>query len=196
MEEFIQIEKTLQKELNESRYEHTLGVRYTAASLAMVHRLDMYKAQLAGLLHDCAKMYSNQEFFALAEKYHLEVSKTEKEAPHLLHAKLGAVFAKEKYGVKDSEIINAIRYHTTGRVGMTKLEQIVFISDYIEPNRREILGLEECRKLAYKDLDEATYTILKNTLNYLKSKNGMEQIDATTVHAYEYYKDILKKENE
>lgn len=193
MEEFIRIEKMLQKELKESRYEHTLGVRYTAATLAMRYQVDIYKAQIAGLLHDCAKMHSNQEFLDLAEVYKLKVTKNEKETPHLLHAKLGAVFAKEKYGVSDEEILDAIRYHTIGRAGMTKLEQIIFISDYIEPNRREIPGLDTCRKLAYEDLNEATYTILKNTLLYLKSKNGMEQIDETTVHAYEYYKDLLKK---
>lgn len=192
MEEFLRIEKELQDVLKKKRYSHTLGVRYTAAALAMRHGCSIEQAQMAGLLHDCAKGYSGEELLAMASKYKLEISKAETENPHLLHAKVGAYLAEHKYGVKDQEILSAIRFHTTGKPDMTMLEKIIFIADYIEPNRRMLDGLPQCRALAFEDLDMAMYQILKNTLEYLRGQGGMGTIDETTQSAYEYYR---KKEN-
>jgi len=165
-----------------------LGVRYTAAALAMRYGCSIEQAQLAGLLHDCAKGYSEEELLALASQYKLEISKAEMKAPHLLHAKVGAYLAEHEYGVKEEEILNAIRFHTTGKPHMTMLEKIIFIADYIEPNRRMLDGLPQCRKLAFENLDMAMYQILENTLVYLRGKDGIETIDETTQSAYEYYR--------
>lgn len=192
MEEFLRIEKELQDVLKKKRYSHTLGVRYTAAALAMRHGCSIEQAQMAGLLHDCAKGYSGEELLAMASKYKLEISKAEMENPHLLHAKVGAYLAEHKYGVKDQEILSAIRFHTTGKPDMTMLEKIIFIADYIEPNRKMLDGLPQCRALAFEDLDMAMYQILKNTLDYLRGQGDMGTIDETTQSAYEYYR---KKEN-
>ena len=108
--------------------------------------------------------------------------------PHLLHAKVGAYLAEYEYGVTDEDILNAIRFHTTGKPGMTMLEKIVFIADYIEPNRRMLKGLPRCRALAFENLDMAMYEILKSTLEYLCGQEETEGIDETTRSAYEYYK--------
>lgn len=188
MEEFLHIERKLQDVLKKKRYTHTLGVRYTAAALAMCHGCSIEKAQMAGLLHDCAKGYSEEELLALATKYNLEISKAERKTPHLLHAKVGAYLAEHEYGVSEEEILNAIRFHTTGKPDMTVLEKIIFIADYIEPNRRMLDGLPQCRTLAFENLDMAMYQILKNTLEYLRRQDGMENIDETTQSAYEYYR--------
>ena len=192
--DFLKTEKKLRKNLDEDRYQHTLGVMFTCASLAMVHDYDLQDAQMAGLLHDCAKCIPNRKKLELCEKYKIQLTDFEKEHPYLIHAKLGAYLAKEKYGVKDPEILSSIRYHTTGHPDMTKLEKIVYIADYIEPARDKAPNLVLVRKLAFQDLDECMYRILKDTLDYLDGSSN--EIDETTREAYEYYKKFLKKEGE
>lgn len=187
MKDFAELQEKLKVVLPLKRYEHTLGVRYTAASLAMCHGVDVYKAQLAGLLHDCAKSYSEEKLLSMAGEYRLSVSDAERVSPYLLHAKVGAYLAEHIYGVEDTEVLKAICYHTTGRPAMTQLEKIIFIADYIEPNRKEIIGLLESRRLAFEDLDYAMYYILENTLQYLEKKSGCTNIDAITKSAYEFY---------
>lgn len=191
----LELEKELQSVLKESRFIHTQGVRYTAAALAMCYGENIMYAQIAGILHDCAKGFSDEKLLEICQDKQIEISDSELEAPYLLHAKVGAYFAQEKYGVMEKEVLSGICYHTTGRAGMTPLEQIIFIADYIEPNRREIPELEECRKLAFEDLDKATYSILENTLLYLKNTKGEGKIDPTTKEAYLYYKEKCKEEN-
>lgn len=187
------LEKKLQSVLKEGRFLHTQGVRYTAAALAMCHGEDVMSAQLAGLLHDCAKGFSEKELLQICKEKKIKVSESERMAPYLLHAKVGAYLAKELYEVDEEEVLSGIRYHTTGRAGMTPLEQIIFIADYIEPNRKVIPGLEKSRRLAFEDLDKATYYILENTLLHLKDTKGKGQIDSTTKEAYFYYKEKCEK---
>lgn len=188
-----ELEEQLKGVLKKNRFIHTQGVRYTAAALAMKYGASVEQAQVAGVLHDCAKSYSDEELLEVCNEHEIEISASEKASPHLLHAKVGAYFAKEIYGVEDKDILDGIRYHTTGRKNMTVLEQIIFIADYIEPNRKEIPGLDESRRLAFCDLDMATYYILKNTLSYLKEIKGEEMIDGTTREAYLYYKEKCKE---
>jgi predicted HD superfamily hydrolase involved in NAD metabolism len=180
------MKKKLRSELKPGRYEHTLGVEYTCACLAMRYGYDMEKADLAGLLHDCAKCLSDQEKLSMCKKKKIEISSAEKENPGLLHAKLGAVLAKEKYGVEDLDILSAITWHTTGRPEMSLLDKIVFIADYIEPNRNHAPNLEEIRKIAFEDLDECLVLILKQTLDYLKDSGA--KMDPMTLKTYEFYK--------
>lgn len=184
----IKIQKKLKKYLDEERYEHTIGVMYTCASLAMAHEYEIEDAQVAGLLHDCAKCIPNKKKLKLCEKYKLEVSDFEKTHPFLLHAKLGASIAKDKYDITDSKILSAITYHTTGKENMTKLEQIVYIADYIEPLRNKAPRLDVIRKIAFQNLDECMYEILKDTLAYLEE--NPKDIDVTTKDAYRFYKDL------
>lgn len=186
------LQHKLKSELDRARYEHTLGVMYTAAALAMCHDADIEQALLAGLLHDCAKCISSGKKIKLCEKYRLEISEVEYKNPSLLHAKLGAFLAAKKYHIKDKEILNAISSHTTGRPGMSLLEKIIYIADYMEPGREVLPNMAEVRKLAFQDIDACLYRILKDSLGYLKGRDM--NIDTMTEKTYEYYKNKLKKE--
>ena len=166
MQDIEQIKSRLKAQLKPERYIHTLGVADTARKLAISHGADPEKAYLAGLLHDCAKPY----------------------ADNLSHAAMGAELAMRDYGVTDTEILDAIRYHTTGRAGMSLLEKIIYISDFIEPSRAGYEGLDWCRKLAPAELDKAVALCAKLSLDYLRRKGAV--IDEATVEAYNYYSDL------
>lgn len=182
---YTKIENKLKKVLSEKRYEHTMGVSFTSASLAMKYGEDVDKARLAGLLHDCAKYLDDDKLISLSEKYNLGVSENERRSPYLLHGKVGALIARKKFEVEDEDILNAITYHTTGRIGMSLLEKIVFIADYIEPQRDIAPNLDSLRKLAFEDIDMCVLKILEDTINYLK-ENGRE-VDPNATDAYDYY---------
>jgi len=179
------LKKDIKKEMDDSRYEHTLGVMYTCAALAMRYEYDMEKALLAGLLHDCAKCIPNAKKLKMAEKNQLEISDLERKNPFMLHAKLGALLAKKKYDIDDEEVLDAIRWHTTGRPEMTLLDKIVYVADYIEPKRDKAPNLPLIRKLAFVDLDQALLKILEDTLGYLGA--SPEDVDSMTKQTYEYY---------
>ncbi len=179
------IMKKIKRVLDKERYQHTLGVAYMASSLAMRYGEDPERLFTAGLLHDCAKNIPNEEKYALCKKYGIKLNDTEKKAPYLLHAKLGAVIAELEYGITDEEILNAIRSHTTGRPGMSTVEKIVFTADYIEMNRKEAPNLPEIRALAFSDLDSAVRRILHETYDYLIK--GDRPIDPATKESFLYY---------
>ena len=189
--DFIKMQKKLAKYLDEDRYEHTLGVMFTCAALAMVHDCDLITAQTAGLLHDCAKCIPNKKKLKMCSQHHISVSEFEQEHPFLLHAKLGAYVAKAKYDVTDENILSAITWHTTGKPEMTLLEKIVYIADYIEPKRDKAPNLAIVRKLAFQDLDECMYKILGDTLAYLEE--NPKDIDNATKDAFLYYRDLHMK---
>ena len=182
---YTKIENKLKKVLSEKRYEHTLGVSFTSVCLAMKYGEDIDKARIAGLLHDCAKYLDDDKLIFLCKKYDLGISESEKKSPYLLHGKVGALIARKKFRIEDEDIINAITYHTTGRIGMSLLEKIVFIADYIEPQREEIPNLALIRKTAFEDIDLCLIKIFENTFNYLKANN--KEIDSTATEAYDYY---------
>ncbi|MDO5293717.1 MAG: bis(5'-nucleosyl)-tetraphosphatase (symmetrical) YqeK [bacterium] len=180
----------LKKTLKPSRYEHTIGVAYTAANMAMRYGEDVKRAFLAGVLHDNAKNVSDDELLEFCEKNKIEVREIERTSKYLLHAKVGAYHVKNTFHIEDPEIASAVCYHTTGKPNMTLLEKIIFTADYIEPNRREIPGLAEVREMVYKDLDQTVYLIAKNTLHYLRSNKNDANIDPLTLETYEYYKNL------
>ena len=178
-------QKKLKHEMDEGRYQHTMGVMYTCAALAMRYDYDIQKAQLAGLLHDCAKCIPNGKKLKLCEKHNIQMNETERRNPFLLHAKLGAFLAMEQYGIHDKEIVSAILSHTTGKPNMSLLDKIVYVADYIEPKRNKAANLPQVRKLAFLDIDQALYRILSDTLEYLGKGSG--EIDEMTRKAYDYY---------
>ena len=182
--------KKLKKELDDDRFRHTLGVMYTSAALAMRYGADLNHAQTAGLLHDCAKCIPNDKKIKLCEKYGLPMTSIEKQAPFLLHAKLGAYLADKIYDVSDPDILGAIEWHTTGRPGMTLLEKIVYLADYIEPNRWKAQNLPEIRAMAFRDIDMAVYMTLRDTLAYLQSGSG--EVDTMTQEAFDFYDTVMK----
>ena len=189
MMDIAQIHQKLQNTLKPFRYAHTIGVAYTAASLAMCHEPGiMDKAFLAGLLHDCGKYLNDKENIDFCRKHGIKITEIETQTPGLIHAKIGEYLAKHEYCVDDIEILSAIRWHTTGRPDMTLLEKIVFISDYIEPARDHDPELPRIRQLAFTDMDACLRVIYEHTLSHLNN-HGKKQ-DPMTKEAYEYYKNI------
>ena len=185
-----QMEDAIEKLQSAKRFKHSLGVKDVAYDLALIYGYDTMKASIAAILHDCAKHLSDDELIGQCNIYNLPVSKYEMQSKFLLHAKVGALYARKLYGVEDEDILDAITYHTTGRPSMTLLEKIIFTADYIEPNRRPIPRLNTIRKEAYFNLDQAVYMILENTLDYLKTTNNV--IDEMTIKAYEYYRKLIE----
>ena len=146
----------------------------------------MEKARMAGLLHDCAKYLSADDKIAYSKRFGMPMSKYEKKNPELLHAKLGACFAHTKYGVTDPEILSAITWHTTGKPDMSLLDKIVYVADYLEPNRNQAPNLHEVRELAFWDLDECLCQILEDSIKYLSNKKSTT--DPMTMRTWEYYR--------
>lgn len=179
------MKEKLKEKLSVKRFEHSIGVEYTAGTMAFMYGVDYEKAMIAGLLHDCAKYVPNDKKIAKCEKRKIPISECEYENPELLHAKLSAVYAEEKYGVSDKEILSAITYHTTGKPAMTTLEKIIYIADYIEPNRNILPEMDIIRKEAYTDLDLCLLHILHNSVHYLGKKGA--SVDPITQQTYEYY---------
>lgn len=170
------------------RFRHTIGVADTAACLAARYNVDMSKAYISGLLHDCAKCVPDDQKVTECKQHNIIITEAEYKSPYLLHSKLGALYARIRYGIEDSDIINAITWHTTGHPDMTMLEKIVFVADYIEPYRNKASDLDTIRHLAFTDIDAAIVHILKDTIDYLTKKNA--PIDEITLETYNFYKNI------
>ena len=182
----VGLRKCMEHELDPRRYEHTLGVAYTAAALAMRYGADMKKAQIAGLLHDCAKNLSSEKQIRTCHKHSIAINAAAQKNPSLLHAKVGSFLAWHKYGIEDREILDAITWHTTGKPEMRLLDKILYIADYIEPGRNQAPNLPQARKLAFEDLDECLFLILRDTLAYLTASKA--EVDPMTQQTYEYYR--------
>lgn len=185
------IKKYLKKHLTKDRYHHTLGVAYTAVAMAMRYNPDIKnsdfikKAEIAGLLHDCAKCMDNDKKLKICDRNNIPYTEFEASHPYLLHGKVGAYIARTKFDISDEDILQAIAWHTTGRPDMSLLEKIVFIADYIEPARRPIPELDEIRQLAFIDIDKTMEKILLNTLKYLEAKgNPIDKMTQTTYDSY------------
>lgn len=190
IEKIADIRDKIRKKQNKKRYEHTLGVAYTAACLAFIYDEDPLRAELAGVLHDCAKSYPGEELISLCSKAGISLSKEEIDSPQVIHAKYGSFIAKKEYGITDQGILDAICFHTTGRPDMTVLEKIIFTADYIEPLRDGLPDLAELRKLAFSELDECVFRILSQSVDYLSEKGA--GIVPDTLKAYEWYKKEIK----
>ena len=181
----------MKKQLKWKRFIHTMSVAGVAASLAMRYGEDVSAAEEAAILHDCAKYLDVSRMEELVLEAGLSISNVEKGSPSLLHSKAGAILAAREYGVIDNNIIEAIRWHTTGRPGMSMLEKIIFTADYIEPGR-QIPGLSAVRALAFTDIDRAVLMILDRTLDYLNET--CSDIDEMTQKTFDYYREINEDE--
>lgn len=193
MDDLYQLEKKLGQILPKKRYMHSLGVMTTAFSLALTFHGDYEKATIAGLLHDCAKYMTGEEMLSECLLHGIPIKPVERLNPDLLHAKLGAFYAKNVYNIEDEDILSAITWHTTGRSDMSLLEKIIFVADYMEPNRTSsaIPNLDSIRKLTFENLDDAVCRILSDTIRYL-TESG-RPVDETTAQTYDFYKEKLCK---
>lgn len=158
----------VKEQLTEQRYTHTVGVMETAVKLAERFGADVKKAETAAIFHDYAKFRPKEEMkqIILDENKSLEVLDFHHE---LWHAPAGASLVKTEVGITDEDVLSAIRYHTSGRPGMTLLEKIIYVADYIEPGRL-FPGVDEVRALAEENLDLALIQALKNTITFLLKK--------------------------
>lgn len=192
LDKYNDIRKVLKKRMDKERYHHTLGVAYTAAALGMAYDVDFETCYFAGLLHDCAKYLTDEEKLQMAETAGIPITDYERKAPGLLHAELGSYIAATEFGVTDEAILSAITYHTVGRPEMTTLEKIIFVADYIEPNRPNFPMFKEIRHEAFHDLDKAVYMAAKRSMDYLVEK-GCKVIDPRSLETIAYYKKITEE---
>ena len=171
----------LRKELSDEKYEHSLETEKRAVLLAEIHGEDKVKAGFAGLIHDITKCMDND---MLAEKYGISPTVSAK----TMHQLTGAEYIKEHHITDDKDIIDAVRTHTTGALGMTKLQKIIYLADATEP-KRHFYYVDELRKVSEKDLDEAMLLSLERTVTNLKKRDL--PIDENTNLAYNEIKEIV-----
>jgi predicted HD superfamily hydrolase involved in NAD metabolism len=172
--------KMVKIQLTEHRYQHTLGVMETAISLARKYGVDEKKAELAAIFHDYAKFRPKDEMKEIIVSQGMPKDLLEYNS-ELWHAPVGAFLAESEAEITDKEVLDAIRFHTSGRKGMTRLEKVIYLADYIEPGRH-FPGVEEVRNLAKINLDEALIKAVQNTIMFLMKKN--QAIYPETFHTY------------
>jgi predicted HD superfamily hydrolase involved in NAD metabolism len=158
-----------------------MGVLEVALELAEAHEVSKEKAETAALFHDYAKNFTDDEMRRYVDEKNLcDEHLTICDSINLYHGIVGASIAEKKYGVKDRDVLNAIRNHTFGRAGMSKLEKIIYLADIMEISR-DFEGVDEIRKKAFSDLDQAVLEAIDRTLLYLIGKG--EVININTIYA-------------
>ncbi len=162
------IRKRLKDDLPSSRYRHVIGVADTIVALAKQHGYPEKRARLAGLLHDCAKAMSLDQMRATVDTYGVHVDPLRRQTRELLHAPASAAMARAVYGVTDPEILRAIWYHNTTRIGMSQLDKLLCLADMIEPSRKPQPWLPNLRLLAMQDLDAALLEMLRRKLAFIQ----------------------------
>ena len=168
-----EMRRTLQSRLKKSRFAHSIGVADTAVKLAKRFNVDTEKAYIAGLLHDCAREFENEELPREADKRGIKIGEVERVIPLLLHSYIGAFMVSEIYGVEDSEIKQAIWRHTVGARNMTSLDKIIYFADMIEPHR-DYPGVNKLRQLAETaTLDEMILTGLSESIKFIIYKESL-----------------------
>jgi len=179
----------LKNNLNEERYEHSLGTAECAKNLAIQLGLDSGKAYLAGLIHDCAKCFSNQQLLELIDS-NLNIDENEKSNPKTLHAPVSAYIAKKDFGITDNEILSAVRWHTLGKINMSDFEKIIFLADKIEPRTREAEYADPIRNCltGNNGLNLALLQCYKQTIKSLVNRNL--KICPLTIEIYNYLQDV------
>lgn len=180
----------IRERLSDYRFRHSVNVSKESVRLAERYGGDVEKAELAGLLHDVMKDAGEKEQLAIIEKYGVKLNEVEQQAPKLWHAIAGAVYVKKVLRIRDKDIVNAVRYHTTARAGMTLLEKIVFIADYTSEDR-DYKGVEKMRKASNVSLEYA----MEEALAFDIEERADEH---TAIHpdTFEAYNEIMLGRNE
>ncbi len=186
-----QILDRLKDTLTPHRFTHTLGVADTAERLAPMCGVDPHRARLAGLLHDCAKSMPLEEMRSLVIEHLPDLDSQELETRQILHAPAGMILARDAYGVRDPQILSAIRKHTVGAGDMSPMDALIYVADFIEPGRESFPGLEKARKLAEKDVYRAMLCCAELTARHLRARGQdvhprtLNLISAFTPEEYE-----------
>lgn len=187
MEREHEILKVVKERMPNKRYIHTLGVRDTAVQLAKRYDEDVDAAITAAIIHDIAKYADLEWMRQVVVNHHLDERLLPWEQ-EILHGPVGAVIAQTEFGIENEDVLNAIRHHTTGRVGMSKLEKIIYVADMIEPNRK-FDGVDTLRQLAMENLDEAMKACMKHTITFLVATE--QPIYPLSI---ESYNDLMREE--
>ena len=182
-----EIKKYIEVNYSEKRKIHTYGVVKTACQLAKMYGEDEKKAEVAALFHDMYRGVSKQSINCYVK--HLGLASKYIDNCNLAHGKIAAIVMKRDFDINDTDILNAVSFHTTGRKGMSLLEKIIYIADAIEPNR-SYPNVDDIRKMAYKDLDEAVYMSMCNTISFVKSSGNY--LDQDTIEAKDFIEFEIK----
>jgi nicotinate-nucleotide adenylyltransferase len=177
----IEILCYLSEKLVPERYNHVLSVQETAVALARCHNADVWKTNLAALLHDVAKWMSNDQLYTAVAHYEIELDPIEKIMPALLHAIVGVKYAIELFNVTDLEILEAIRNHTTGNTSMGITAKLIYVADFAEPTR-EYKEAAQVKELAETELDKAVHNVARYKIDFLLEKGWI--IHPNTIHTY------------
>lgn len=180
---YDKINQYLKTVLKEKRYIHSINVSNTAVALAMQYNCDIEKAKLAGLIHDCAKNMQTEELLLYLKERNEIIDEVSLLNPDLLHGRVASIIGKEKMGIEDYDVLNAVTYHTVGRAHMSTLEKIIYLGDFIEPSRN-FQGIEEIRALAKEDLDKALLLAINHSIVYVTNSNML--LHYNTVEARNY----------
>ena len=180
-----QILEMLKAHLTYRRFIHTLGVADTAQRLAANCGVDPMRARLAGLLHDCAKSLPLDQMRALVTAHMPDLDKAELDTRAILHAPAGMIVAQDSFGVRDPQILSAIRKHTVGDGEMSAMDALIYVADFVEPGREDFPGLERARKAAEKDIWQAMHICAELTAKHLKERGA--DIHPRTLSLLEHY---------
>lgn len=174
----------LETNLMEKRYIHTLGVAETAKKLAKLNGISEEKAEIAGLAHDIAKNISKEKMKEIIKENNIVLSKIEEVSANLWHSIIAPIEAKSRFKIEDEEILDSIRWHTTGKENMPILTKVIYIADMIEPNRN-FEGVDELRKVTFENLDRGVFSGLTSSIKVLLTQNLL--IDENTMRARNYF---------
>lgn len=166
-----QVLSWLAKNVSEHRLQHILGVELLSIDLAKHYHLDENKAGQAGLMHDLAKFFKSSRLLEMASANQIEIDPVCAKNPHLLHADVSAIVARDEFGVTDEDVLSAIRNHTLGRPEMSDLSCVVFVADALEPNRGNTPELEALRQESFLNLYSGVYQTCNYSLQYLLSSH-------------------------
>ncbi|OLA76611.1 MAG: hypothetical protein BHW55_08510 [Candidatus Melainabacteria bacterium 35_41] len=188
--DYTEILKWLKDNLNDERYFHTIGTAQCAKELAVKYNLDCEKAYLAGLLHDCAKCFSNEKLLDIIHQ-NLDVEECEMLNYKTLHAPVSAYIAEKEFNVKDKEILSAIRWHTLGKLEMSDFDKIIFLADKIEPNTRDKEYSDKIRSILEENngLNKALLKCYKETIKSLVKRDL--KICLLTIEIYNKLEDLV-----
>ncbi len=177
----------LSDNLKPERYNHVLAVNDLAIKLAESYKLDVVKVSVAALLHDCAKNMTLEENVKYIKKNNLKIKYADfviKYLPQVLHSYIGADIAQKQFGIKDKEIINAIKNHTVGRVGMSEFEKVIFIADALSLDRKYKKTFVS-KKIMFGDLDKTFKLVLQNKIKYVVS--NFKVLHPDIIKIWNYY---------
>lgn len=181
IEKYCKYVKIIREKLDDYRYEHSINVAEKAAEIAGQYGADIEKAYLAGLLHDVTKNLTDEEQLHFFDTFGIMLTDAEKSSPKVWHAISASVFIKEELGIKEKDILDAVRYHTTGRADMSLLEKVVYIADFTSKDRK-YPDVDVLRKIVSENLEDGVIYALSYTISSLSGKNKV--IHPDTFNAY------------